>query len=80
MLMNFLPKETNLDENELLETIGRQLGTAIGDANLLSEQAARSRNLSLLLDTYSSFSTALNPNRILNILSEKVLKILEADF
>ncbi len=80
VLVSFEPKEISLEENELLETIGRQLGMAISDADLLSEWNVRLEDLSMLVESCSAFSTGLNPEDILNTLSEKMLKTLDADF
>lgn len=80
VLVSFQPRETSLEENEWLETVGRQLGMAIGTVNLLSDWTLRARNLSLLLETSSAFSASLSPKRTLGTLTERMLKILNADF
>lgn len=80
VLVSLEPRETSLEENELLETVGRQLGMAISDANLVSEWNAKSQDLSMLVESCSAFCTSLNPEEILSTASEKILKTLDAEF
>jgi GAF domain-containing protein len=80
LLVDFEAKETSLEEEELLEAIGRQLGMAIIDARLLSESTAKMRDLSLIVEVSSAFSVDLDLESIMKTLSRKMLKALDADF
>ncbi len=80
ILVSFKPEDMSLEENEFLEAIGQQVGMAIDNVNLLSEWTKKAHDLSLLLDTSSTFSASLNLNQILEILCQRMMKILDADF
>jgi GAF domain-containing protein/CheY-like chemotaxis protein/anti-sigma regulatory factor (Ser/Thr protein kinase) len=80
LLVSVKPRETNLEENELLETIGRQLGMAISSLNLQAGWTARARNLCLLLEACSAFCASLSTGQISKVLTRKMLEFLEADF
>ncbi len=73
-------KETSLEENEFLEAIGQQVGMAIDNINLLTGWTKKAHDLSLLLETSSTFSASLNLNQVLEILTQRMIKILDANF
>jgi len=79
-LVSFKPKDTSLEENEFLEAIGQQVGMAIDNINLLSGWTKKAHDLSLLLESSSTFSASLNLNQVLEILTQRMMKILDADF
>jgi len=70
----------NLEENEFLEAIGQQVGMAIDNINLLSSWGKKARDLSLLLETSNVFSASLNLSQVLDVLTQRVMKTLEAQF
>jgi len=80
LLVSPQAKETSLEENELLEAIGQQLGLAVSGASSVSEWARKSRDLSVLVEAYSALSGSLDPQRILSILGERMMRVLGAEF
>jgi len=79
-LVSFKPRDTSLEENEFLEAIGQQVGMAMDNINLLSGWTKKTHDLSLLLETSSAFSASLNPNQVLEILTQRMMRTLDADF
>jgi GAF domain-containing protein/CheY-like chemotaxis protein len=79
MVVSLKPREPSLEENEFLETIGQQVGMALDNINLLSEWTKKARDLSLLLETSSAFSTSLSLNQILDVLTQRMMKTLDTE-
>jgi len=79
-LVSFKLREPDLEENEFLEAVCQQMGMAIDNINLLSGWTKKAHDLSLLLETSSILSASLNRSQVLEVLSQRMMKILEADF
>ena len=80
LLVSSRSQEISLEENELLEAVGRQLGMAVSGSISVSELAAKSRELSVLLEACSTLSGSLDPQRILGILGQRMMRVLDAEF
>jgi GAF domain-containing protein/ActR/RegA family two-component response regulator len=80
LLVSPQEKEISLNENELLEAIGQQLGLAVSGASSVSEWAAKSRDLSVLVEACSALFGSFDPQSILSTLGERVMRVLGAEF
>jgi GAF domain-containing protein/CheY-like chemotaxis protein len=80
ILASLKPREPSLEGNEFLEAVGQQVGIALANINLLSEWTKKARDLSLLLETSTTFSASLSFNQILDVLTQRMMKTLDAEY
>ena len=78
-LGSFSLKDLSLEENEFLAAIFGQVGMAIDNINLLTGWAKKAKDLSLLLDISYAVSSSLNLGQVLEVLSQRMAEIAEAE-
>ncbi len=78
-LGSFNLKDLSLEENEFLAAIFQQVGMAIDNLNLLTSWAKKAKELSLLLDISCAVSSSLNLDQVLEVLSQRMAEIAEAE-
>jgi GAF domain-containing protein len=78
-LGSFSLKDLSLEENEFLAAIFGQVGMAIDNINLLTSWAKKAKDLSLLLDISYAVSSSLNLGQVLEVLSQRMAEIAEAE-
>ncbi len=78
-LGSYSKKELSLEENEFLAAVFGQVGMAIDNINLLTSWAKKAKDLSLLLDISYAASSSLNLGQVLEVLSQRMAEIAEAE-